>query len=340
MSQELIKKIMSGKIKLHHTRSSLQKKNIKIENPESVWDEVINQKNDFKGYEPNEEYINMMYALIYVYNSYVDTENEIIPPILNDSYHWDKANRVYVINLGSSNGVYLYDRLRYLTGKGSENSNYVNLYQILKPSSFTKRHKDKFFDAIAKSEFSLQYSPEISTEQLEIKVPRTPLRTPGKDLKISKEELEKSLKNEYSDIFTIHKNIKNLSKLIKDAKEESEIIKNIMSIKTDIYNNILQLEVNIVDKKEMEKIYKKYNKLYTLINQIEEWYNTASAGEGFTKEIEKGLNSRSFKIKEIKGVNLLQNYEEEYEKQGIKSIPNNVMRIWLNYNLYIDVKLN
>jgi len=340
MSQELIKKIMSGKINLHNTKSALQKKNIKIENPESVWDEVINQKNDFKKYEPNVDYINMMYSLIYVYNSYVDTENEIKPPILNDAYHWDKSNKVYVINFGSSNGVYLYDKLRYLTGRGSESSNYVNLYQILNPSSFTTRHKVKFFDSIAKSEFSLQYSPEISTEQQDIRVPRTPSRTPGQDL--NREEIEKNLKNEYSDIFTIHKNIKNLSKLIKDAKEESEIIKNIMSIKTDIYNNIYQIEVNIVDKKEMKKIYKKYNQLYTLINQIEEWYNTSSAGEGFTKEIEKGLNSRSFKIKEIKGVNILKKYEEEeeYENQGIRSIPNNVMRIWINYNLYIDVKIN
>lgn len=158
--------------------------------------------------------------------------------------------------------------------------------------------------------------------------------------KINIEVLEKNLNREYDEIFTIHKNIKFLSKLIKESKPESQIINNIMSIKSNINNNILQLEVNIVDKKEIGRISKKYNKLSKLIEKIEEWYKIASGGDEFTIDIEKGLKSKSFVKNKKTIINTLKKYEEYEKKETIKSIQNNVIRIWINQNLYIDVNLN
>jgi hypothetical protein len=80
--------------------------------------------------------------------------------------------------------------------------------------------------------------------------------------------------------------------------------------------------------------------LSKLIEKIEEWYNTASDGDEFTIDIEKGLKYKSFVKNKKAIINTLKKYEEYEKKETIKSIQNNVIRIWINPNLYIDVNLN
>lgn len=353
MSKALISKIMSGSKKPHDTREIIKNENpigeFTEENRNNLWEKVLKEKDTFsKSYYPDEDYIHMMYALIYVYNSYVESENEIKTPVLNFAYHYDRANKQYVVNMSNpeGKGVELRDRITYLTGKYTR-TDYVNLKQIFNPSSFTERHKDYFFKAIQKADTSLQRlegEPEGEPDEEEKREePSTPKKIPGEDL--DKKELSTNSSIELNQLYKIHQAIKNIATTIKQGKSNEGVIKNnIMSVKKEIYHNVLQLDVNITHEKAITPFSNKYDILYTLIDNIEEFYNKTPK-EKFTPEIIKGLKSQKFRkssvFSEIKGVELFPEEKEKVEevKSKVNKIPDNVMRVIISDYLYIDIKL-
>lgn len=95
-------------------------------------------------YDPNEPYLHLMYAFIFVYNAYTQKE-QIALPIINYAFVWDKANKLYLINSISPDGIYLKNELNYLTSKGLANE-YANLKATFSDATFTNRHKEHFYN--------------------------------------------------------------------------------------------------------------------------------------------------------------------------------------------------
>lgn len=340
MSQALISKITK---KYHHTHKLVKSKTPIVEpsfeTEEELWNKVKTYQDIFKtkNYFPNEDYINMMYALIYVYNSYVSPVNEIKPPVLNVSYHWDRANKVYVINLSTNEGVKLADNLNYLIGRGSGSWEYVNLKQVLNPLSLTGRHKQIFLSSIINQDTSLQYIPD--EDQIKPMYEQdTPKKTPGQ--KLIDSELEISKIKEQREVHSIYKDIINIQNLIEQGAPSSEIQNKIILINSEIINNKMQLDVTITQELPISIFSLKYAKLGSILNNIEKWHLSNPESKKFPTRYKKILDSLSEEFEEpqvstkIKGVELFPE-----ESNGKTIIPVNVMRVILSKSLYIDIKL-
>jgi hypothetical protein len=275
-----------------------------------------------------------MYALIYVYNSYASPENRIDPPILNVAYHWDRANKVYVINLTKDEGVKLADNINYLVGRGTRSWEYVNLKQVLNPLSLTGRAKQLFLSSIVNQDTTLQYPVYDEEMSTPMKQPETPKKTPGQ--KLSAKELSRSISKELNDLYKIYQSIIDITELIQKGILYLEVKSKYNLIKSEINNNTAQLEVTLTHSDPIEKFYKKYDKLMLLLNKIDAWHYSNQGNKAIPRNIQKVLDEYAveFKSSKVKGVELFPE-----EKVDPNRIPNNVMRVMLSDSLYMDIKL-
>jgi hypothetical protein len=337
MSRALISKITKRQ---HHTLPVVENK-VPIGEPsfeveDALWKKVKFQRDYFilKEYFPNEDYIHMMYALIYVYNSYASPENRIDPPVLNVAYHWDRANKVYVVNLTKPEGIKLADNINYLVGRGTRSWDYVNLKQVLNPSSLTDRARLLFLSSIVNQDTTLQYPVYDEEMSTPMKQPETPKKTPGQ--KLTKEELSRSISKELNDLYKIYQSILDTTELIQKGVPYWDVHDKYSLIKSEINNNTAQLEVTITHSEPIEKFYKKYDKLLLLVNKIASWQYSNPGVKVIPRNIQKVLDEYAveFKSSKVKGVELFPE-----EKVDPNRIPNNVMRVMLSDSLYMDIKL-
>lgn len=142
-----------------------------------LWGEVIAIRLFFSmgKYEPEEPYIHLMYALLFVYNAYVKRRDPIALPIVNFGFVWDKANKLYLINSISPDGVYLRRELNYITAKGLSEKN-ANLKATMSDASFTGRHKEHFYNTFI-YDADREYIPP--PQPVELPKPEPPKKQPA-----------------------------------------------------------------------------------------------------------------------------------------------------------------